>query len=109
MPMAILFSHRFFIRYLLHPPLQINPAGNEGGYRSRDRGIREEQTGEETLLDLLHLDGRAGPSLSRGPGNSSADCRTDYWDGGILQHFSRYTFCIISMLARFEGIRERRS
>ena len=62
-------------------PAEADPAGDEGGYGCGDRGVREERAGEESLLDLLHRDGRAGPGPGRGPGDSSADCRDDYGDG----------------------------
>ena len=68
-------------------PAEADPAGDEGGHGCRDRGVREERAGKESLLDLLHLNGRAGPGPGCGPGDSSADCRADYGDGGITPFF----------------------
>ena len=44
-----------------------------------DGGVREELTGEESLLVLFHRDGWAGAGPSRRPGDSSADGWQDYW------------------------------
>ena len=70
-------------------PAEAYPAGYEGGHGCRDRGIREERAGQESLLDPVHLDGRAGPGPGRRPGDSSADSRADYGAGGITPFFTR--------------------
>ena len=70
----------------LRVPAEIDPAGNEGGHGCCDRGVREKRASEESLLDLLHLDGRAGPGPGRRPGDSSADSRADYGNGGVSDY-----------------------
>ena len=86
MSLAFIGSAVLFLPLFVFLP-KLDPAGDESGHGCRDRGVREERAGEESLLDLLHLDGRAGPGPGRGPGNSSADCRADYGDGGVKPSF----------------------
>jgi hypothetical protein len=47
----------------LRLPAEAAPPGNEGGCGCGDRGLRQEQAGEESLLDLLHR--MAMPVLAR--------------------------------------------
>jgi len=84
----------------LRVPAETDPAGDEGGHGCSDRGVREERAGEESFLDFLHLDGRAGSGPGPGPGNSSADCRADYGDRRMRFEGVRILFLLCIYSAR---------
>ena len=59
-------------------PAKADPAVDEGGCGCSDRGVREERVGIESLLDLLHRNGRAGLDPGAGSGDCAAGGGGDY-------------------------------